>query len=197
MAPQEFPSGMGKPGSHPPGMLQWVWGSTSSQIQGFHPAFPTGLDPRVQFCNTNGILSSYLGKIWEFRCQEGTTFPQENLPLPGPYSTKIPLASQTPWGFPCPEWAMLSLQLLKIPVLFNSSWREQQRVPEVPPGAAFPGYPHSQGAWGGSAFPGHPDRGAGAAPRTRELPVGIFLPRFPLPGGGSCTPSAARTDWIP
>lgn len=98
---------------------------------------------------------------------------------------------------PCPEWAMLSLQLLKIPVLFNSSWREQQRVPEVPPGAAFPGYPHSQGARGGSAFPGHPDRGAGAAPRTRELPLGIFLPRFPLPGGGSCTPSAARTDWIP
>lgn len=75
---------------------------------------------------------------------------------------------------------MLSLPLLKFPVLFDSSWREQQRVPEVAPGAAFPGFPHSQGTRGSSA-PSQliPKEVLGSLPAHRisrwEFPFPVFL----------------------
>lgn len=189
---RQFPRGQGRwhrRNSHrewecrdliPPGMLQWVWGSTSSQIPGFHPAFPAGLDPRVQFCNTNGILSSYLGKNWEFCCQEGTTFPQENLPLPGPYSTKIPLASQIPWGFPVPG---VGNALPAAPENSGAVQFQLERAAESPGGSTRRGIP------GISSFPGS----MGEALPSRVTPTEVLelLPHTRTPSGNFPSPLSA------
>lgn len=125
-------------------------------------------------CNTNGILSSYLGKNWEFRCQEGTTFPQENLPLPGPYSTKIPLASQIPWGFPVPG---VGNALPAAPENSGAVQFQLERAAESPGGSTrrgIPGISSFPGSMGGLCLPGSP-RGTcwSCSPHTRT-PSGNF-----------------------
>lgn len=90
---------------------------------------------------------------------------------------------------------MLSLPLLKFPVLFDSSWREQQRVPEVAPGAAFPGFPHSQGTRGSSA-PSQliPKEVLGSLPAHRTSP-GNFPSLFSSPWHRQLHP-LGRTDGL-
>lgn len=175
MAPQEFPSGMGMPGSHPPRDAAVGLGLKQLPDPGVPSRFSHGVGPQSPILQHERDPESL---PWE---KLGISVPGGNNIPAGKSPSAWALQHQNSLGFPnslgispCPEWAMLSLQLLKIPVLFNSSWREQQRVPEVPPGAAFPGYPHSQGARGGLCLPGSPrERCWSCSPHTRT-PSGNF-----------------------